>query len=315
MPEKPEYSRVPIETIQKFGGEVPFDLFLRLSDDKLVRISNANDDLKELLSHYMEKGVKEIFALKDDYLKFLQMVNKELTTKFFKHDTSPEEKLEILQNSFNVLKASLIRGGVSKISVDLAMELAKKSGEFISKHMLTKEFFNKYKGNCCSEYIRSLFVGSVAVSMLDTLEWKSDTVKEHVMQALLLRDILLSPEDFVSIAQCREGPKNLPAEVYNHPKGTVELLTKDGCRDFSPDVLVMIECHHERPDNKGFPGRVNELSIPILPAMLIVAEEYIGHVIEASFSVDARKLALNALAGIYKKGNYRKAFEAIKIAI
>jgi len=312
MAEAPEYCRVPIDVIQRFGGDLPFDLYLRLSDDKLVRISNANDDLKELLTHYVAKGVKEIFALKGDYNRFVELMNKELTAKFFKHDTSPEEKLQILQSSFNVLKGSMTKTGISKAAINLTFELAKKSGEFISGHMLTKDFFQKFKSSCSSEYVRSLFVGSVAISMLDTLEWKSDAVKERVLQALLLRDILLAPEDFASIKKCRETPKNLLADVYNHPQRMVELLTKDACRDFSPDVLVMIECHHERPDSKGFPGKVNDQNIPILPAMLIIADEFIDSIIAASFSSDSRTLALGELSGIFKKGNYRKAFMAMK---
>ena len=83
MPEKPEYCRVPIETIQRHNGNFPFDVYLRLSDDKLVRVAHANDDVKATVAHYAAKGIKEIYAVKEDYAKFVQMINKELSAKFF----------------------------------------------------------------------------------------------------------------------------------------------------------------------------------------------------------------------------------------
>jgi len=301
--------------IKRYGGDFPFDLYLRLSDDKLVRVGHANDDVKDTVAHYVAKGVKEIFAIKEDYIRFVELMNKDLTAKFFDVKTSSEDKMEILQSSFSVLKESFVKIGVSQASVTLARELAKKSGEFISQHMATKDFFTQFKGKCSSEYVRSLFVGSVVLNMFDNLDWKTDSIRQHVMEALLLRDILLSPEDFVSIKEMRDTPKRLLGEVYNHPKATVELLTKDNCRDFSPDVLVMIEHHHERPDDKGFPGVVNENSIPIMPAMLIVADEFIERVITWAFAPDSRSLALNELAGIFKKGNFRKALNALTAGI
>ena len=43
--------------------------------------------------------------------------------------------------------------------------------------------------------------------MLDNLDWKTDSIRQHVMESLLLRDVLLSPEHFVNIRDCREHPK------------------------------------------------------------------------------------------------------------
>ncbi len=312
---KAEYCRVPIEVIQRYGGEVPFDLYLRLSDDKLVRVGHANDNVKDTVAHYIEKGVKEIFAIKDDYLRFVDLMNKELTSKFFDVDTSSDEKIKILQSSFSVLKEALCKIGIQEKSITLARELAKKSGELISKQMFTKELFAKYKNQCSSEYIRCLFVGSVVMSMFDNLEWQSESVRQHAMEALLLRDILLSPDDFVSLKQNREMPKKLPTHVYNHPLDVVKLMTQDGCRDFSQDVQIMIEQHHERPDGVGFPGQVADTSISLMSAMIIVADEFIDRMIDSAFDFDKRMLVLNELLGIFKKGNYRKALNVLNLGI
>ena len=92
MAQKPEYCRVPVETIQRHSGDFPFDVYLRLSDEKLVRVVHGHDDVKATVAHYVAKGIKEIYAVKEDYAKFVQMINKELSAKFLMCKTHPKKR-------------------------------------------------------------------------------------------------------------------------------------------------------------------------------------------------------------------------------
>ncbi|MEK6624245.1 MAG: hypothetical protein AABY86_04720, partial [Bdellovibrionota bacterium] len=216
MAQKPEYCRVPVETIQRHSGDFPFDVYLRLSDEKLVRVVHGHDDVKATVAHYVAKGIKEIYAVKEDYAKFVELVNRELTAKFFDVQTSSQEKMEILQNSYNVLKESFMKVGLSQASINLARDLAKNSGELISKQAVAKDIFAQFKGKCSSEYVRSLFVGTVVLNMLDHLDWQTDSVRQHVMESLLLRDILLLPEHFVNIRDCVRSWPNAASRFLSY---------------------------------------------------------------------------------------------------
>jgi len=312
---KTEFCRVPVEVIVRYGKHIPFELFIRLSDDKLVRVANANEDVAETTKKYMDKGVKDIFASKSEYTRFVDLMNRELAQRFFSIETSTKDRMELLQNSYQVLKEVVCRFGIDEKNLSLARNMAKNAVLMISKVDQVKELFAQYKGECGNEYVKALFIGAVIMGMLEHFEWQSDAIKERIMLALFLRDITLTPEDYANLKIYGDNPKKLSQKVFNHPVEIVRMLEEQGSKDFSQDILTMIQQHHERPEGDGFPLGLDHRRITLLSAILIVADYFVDKMIESKFDLDKRMIIINEMLGLYKKGNFRRALESLDTSL
>lgn len=312
---KKEYCRVPLSIIIKYGDQIPFELFIKLSDAKLIKVSNESDNVKEIVVKYLNKGLKEIFADKKGYSSFIEWTNRDMCSQFFEGNMTAEEKINFLESGYNLMKESFRKIGIREPAITLSKTLAIKTLSVVKNIDNVRLLFDKFKDQCDNEYIKAMFIGSVVVSMIDTFEWETEQVKERAIQAILLRDIMLAGDDFKDIKDKVDNPKGLSTRIRNHPIETVKLLTEDNCKEFATDVLTVIEQHHERPEGLGFPSEIDHKRVILLSAVHIVADEFVEKMIQYKFDIDKRLIVFNELIGYFKKGNYRKALDALNVSI
>jgi len=48
--------KIPMKIIEKHGDKIPFDVFLKLSETKMVKISHKEGSIKDLVAKYSKKG-------------------------------------------------------------------------------------------------------------------------------------------------------------------------------------------------------------------------------------------------------------------
>jgi HD-GYP domain-containing protein (c-di-GMP phosphodiesterase class II) len=314
--EKKQFCHVPIKIIVYYGNAVPFEIFLKLSDNKMVRISNKEEDVKETVVKYLNKGIKEVFANADDYNFFLEKINAELSNKFFSAETTYAERLEIMQMGIDLLKVAFMRVGPKESAFKLANSLSKRTTELVKTQSNIDELYAKYKLSCHHEFIKAMFISTCVVAMIETFDWQTDQAKERAVQSVLLRDICMSLED-INTLQKHTGPaEKLREDIFNHPLLIAKILNpENSTKMFAQDVITVIEQHHERPDGKGFPGKLDHKRIILLSAIHIVADCYIEEMIKVAFNPEKKIEVLEVLRDEFKKGNYRKAFDALETVL
>lgn len=306
------FCRIPLKLIKKHNESIPFDLFLRLSDSKVVKISHEEEDISGIFEKYEKKGVVDIFAEKKDYVDYLKRLKKGLAGKFFDPSTTTEEKVETLDQSYQVAKEYLNKIGIDETSMEVAKLVAKKTQVLIKEKFNIFKFYNQFRNKCSGEYVKNAMVGFTVTCMIDQFEWKTETIKEKAHLAVTLRDIFLNKEDFILIQEHMRDPQKLPQYIFEHPIKTANFLSTDNAKWVPPEILTMIKQHHELPDGSGFPFGITHQKITLLAAIQIVADWFIEEMIKCRFDYKRKDEIIGTLEMSFNRGNFLKALDALK---
>jgi len=99
-----------------------------------------------------------------------------------------------------------------------------------------------------------------------------DEAVESIRLAGILHDIgKISFSDRLFSQHEIRNPPELVKEIVKHPSVGAEIL-KD--LDFLGPALDYVRCHHERPDGKGYPMRIEGEAVPLGARIVAVADSY-----------------------------------------
>lgn len=99
-----------------------------------------------------------------------------------------------------------------------------------------------------------------------------DEAVESVRLAGILHDIgKISFSDRLFSHHEIRNPPELVKEIVKHPTVGAEILRD---LDFLGPALEYVRCHHERPDGKGYPMRIEGKALPLGARIVAVADSY-----------------------------------------
>lgn len=311
------YCKVPLKMLKKHADNIPFDLFLKLSETKIVKIGNAQGEVEDAITRYSDRGVECIYARKEDYVTFINSIREGLQSKFFDSSVPVEETVNELDGCHQVVKESLVKLGLNEEGIELAKQVADKSLQMLHHQPSIFNFFKDFQGKCSKEFLNNSLVSYTASCILETFEWASDQIKERVALAVMLRDVLLEEEDFTTIRskEKRKDMSGLNERIIEHPTVTAELLETGDDRIFSIEVLTIIREHHEKPGGIAFPLRLTHSKINLLSAIVMISDDFIQMMNELNFDLNKKDQILQELELRYEKTNLRKAYEGLEMML
>jgi response regulator RpfG family c-di-GMP phosphodiesterase len=322
-----EYLEIKVQAIAEYGSGYDFDVYLRLSSGKMIKIGNKKENKEEAILRFQNKNVKFVYLLEEDYKFFVNSVKVELLNQIQKFQDLGEdvdqdrikemeaERLQKLQTGHTVLKTLFNSGVVDEESQDIARAITVGTMAVISKTG-GKKLFKEFRENCSGEYMRAVITSYIVCCMIDKFSWESDQIKEKMVLAALLCDITLKQEDFTVLDKHYESRNNedLPNNIFKHPLDAAQLLGKT-TRFISKETLIVIEEHHERPSGKGFPRGLEHNKINLLSAIYIVAYDFTSRMYNEDFTEeqkdDRMENIINNMTEMYFQGNYKKAMTSI----
>ncbi|HAZ11749.1 MAG: hypothetical protein A2X86_01010 [Bdellovibrionales bacterium GWA2_49_15] len=312
-----KFCTVPLQFIRKHGNSIPFDIYLKLSDSKVVKISNKDGDVHDIVQKYVDKGVDLIYAEKQDYLTCIKNFREGFTSKFFDPSIPEEENILDLNAGLEMVRESMKKIGMNDETIRMAKEVTQRSLTIVSARPNIFKFFADFKEKCSEEYVKNTLVSYTTLSLLDTFDWSSESIKEKMSLACMLRDVMLQPKDFALIQEFEKKGKftDLPEPLFNHPLNTAALFEADKNRWLSQDVCTLIRQHHERQDGSGFPLGLSHSKITPLSCVLIVADHFISLMIDYKFDLKKKAEIMATLESTYTKGGMRKAYDALALIL
>ncbi len=303
--DKNSICKINIDALLRFGREVGFDIYIRLSDDKTIKISHA-EDYRQVLPKYKEKGIQYVYVVKEQYTQYLEGLKSSLTNKFYNPSTTPQNQIELLSESYKAVRQSLVQFGMNEVALSVAEELSRKSLDVISKSANIYQFFLDFKKNCDEQLMKKMMVSYTTTLMISNFDWQTAAIKEKAALSCILSDIILNAEELAELEAKKDTPDQLSEKVYNHPL-TISKMLQEGGNIVSKETAIMVEQHHEKPDGIGFPRKLRHTTITLLSAIQIVAEDFIENLMATNFDHRLHDEILRKFLTRYYQANFRKA--------
>lgn len=304
--EKPIICRIEIEALLRLKGAVTFDIYIRLSEDKTIKLSHG-EDIHLVLPRYKEKGVEYVYVIKDHYIQYLESLRKNMANKFYDPKTTTDEQAMLLDDSYKAARESFGKLGLTENAVLMAEDVSKKGWDVVNKSNNIYQFFLAFKAKCDEQLMKKMLVSYTVTLMISTFDWQSSSIKEKASLSCILSDINLEPADFALMDACGNNYDKLPPKIFNHPLEISKILQEGGSTLVSKETIIMIEQHHEKPDGSGYPKKIRHSTITLLSAIQIVAEDFVDLLVRNNFNHKLHKEMLASFFQKYYQGNFRKA--------
>lgn len=313
MSEEKTFCRIPVKLIIKLGENFQYDAFLKLSDSKIVKISHHDEPIKDAIVRYhVSKGVEDIFVTKEDYTQILESFKKLFSNKLFDPESTIQEKSDLLEKSYTMIKDSLIGIGIDEQSIEMAKKISEGTTRLVKESNNVFNLLKNFSTSCPEEFKKSLIIGYLCSGIIDTFDWGSDSIKEKCSLSAMLCDILLSPQEIETIQKLSKTlPLSPPhkSRIGSHPLKIVQSLKVQSW--ISKETLSMIEQHHEEPDGLGFPLGLAHNRISQLSAIFIVACRFADILFEKKFDFKQKESMLLELKAKYNIGVFKRAYVAL----
>ncbi len=317
------YCRVDVNFLTILDG-INKNLFLRLSQNKYVKISHADDDTNVVdIQKYKSKGIGYLYLARETALWVISQIQGQINI-FLKANNfrfvlrgasdTPEKRFEqkILRIDDEVHVDKEFKESIDKAvsRIRTIVEKEAKIGNFLK---LIKEKQDDYALFTQKMNLTSL----ISCTLAKELEWISKTTMDKLVYAAVLSDMTLAvrPEllRISTLAEFEKLKENLSVEdqklFLSHPKDAANLV-KRYFNTAPPDTDVLVYQHHELPSGDGFPQGLRAEKISPLSALFIVATDFSFYFLKDDEpTMDDFLLRCH---GKYDHVNFRKVIKAME---
>lgn len=304
-------------------NDVPCDVFVKLNDDKFVKIINKKEIFEtEIVKKLILKGVKSFYINRSELSAYNDSALNAFNSLYRVKKNKSDDNLKSQHNNkaIEMLKNNLAKCGFSKAMLETADEIIKSQVELVLKVDNISEFLEKFQNFGQNYAHHSRLVSFITISILKEIGWDSESTIHKMGLAALLHDIslpdhLINRHDFVSRSDSRvefqlktlEDSNRLA--FFNHPEESAQIATRF-CSGF-PEVSQCILEHHELPSGNGFPNKLNFNKIHPLAGVLHIADVTAELFFTKNFDSDAVRDDLEKLTKFYQRGFYKKPYNAV----
>lgn len=292
--------------------QIEFDVFIRLSSKKFVKIGHAGSTLPvDKITEYRSKGVRHLYIRSEDFNKLLDF-NFEVLEALSKHPkVSPEKRLNFVRYTGELILEKCFVNGIDKESFHEANNLVQQSVNSIVETKQNFDLINALNSHSNSVYAHSLGVALYSIMIARKMGLESTATFYKLSMGGLFHDI---------------GKKEIPQEVLDKPRPLLQqrermILETHPSRGkeilqelpgVPEDVVEITYQHHEDCLGTGFPRGLTKNKIHPLAKIVYVANRFVDLIL----STDHKKgmppeKAIKQLAADIDRMDIR-AFEALK---
>lgn len=307
-----KYIKVPIKYLLQFDEDFfNAEIFIKLGDEKYVKITLKDDGFKDTIKSYSEKGLIDVYLFEQDYLAILGQIKLRISNNnLYDPETIKIVPMESLESMFNMAKDVIVHFGATPEVITLCKNINTQALKFISNKQNIFKYFKEFKENCSDEFLKSILTSHLMMLMIDQFSWRSSAIKEKAALGCLLCDIVLSKDDFKWFEKKILDKSRVPEVVLKHPLTISNLLKRNGDL-VSMETLSIIEQHHELPDGSGFPLGLTANRIHQLSAIYIVSHYFITQLVKENFNYEKKDKILKDIHFHYNEGPFEKIYEIL----
>lgn len=293
------------------------DLYLKLSDRKLIKIINQGDSFGEedIKKYTIQKKQEYLYVRRDQSSALVNRFTAKLNSLFEEtQNSSSELNLENAVNTHEVIHELSNKLGYTeevKALINKNVELAVKFLEKIPSLKVLLARIEKEKDRYIGAH--STATAFVACAMAKNLDFSSEATFQKLTMASHLHDITLTNHELAMLRDLNEleamkdqFTAEEVAAYEQHPILASKIAHQ--VAEHVPDVDNVILQHHEFGEEGSFPNKTSPMQINMLSALFIVAHEFVHCSIESTLE---NPETLKFLREKFSKGNFKKVFKAI----
>jgi len=312
-----QYCRIKIDTLLQ-AGISKFDIYIRLADQKFVRIYKKGDPENLLdLDRYKDKNVDTLFVKRDKLDDLVEELSQKLSLELDRSATTLTRTYEISTSALETIHQFSHSFGFSqelKAMTDLCVSNIIRSIQNSEKLAESLKTLQVSGDNYI--YTHSVILSHVSCALASLQDWCTEDCFQKLATAALLHDISLNNEDLAKFqdladfALATDRFSKTDQEAFKkHPYESVKALKI--LDSFEEDTIRIILQHHERPDGSGFPKQLRGDQIDKLSALFIVAHDIVTHaLLQNQGSIDLSKY-LKEKKSLFSKGFFNKLIHQV----
>lgn len=277
--EEESYCKLALEDFMS-GRQVLFSIYIRLAEDKFVRIANKGEDLtSDQINSYRKKGVSFLYLRQEDFRTYVGF-NLELGRAAAKSQVvSRSKKLNLLRHTGEILLQEIRREGGDPELFGGAAAFVETAVDILTDDPDVFELLEALNRHTDYLYAHAVGVSLYGVLIAQKVEWTLPTTKFKVAAGGLLHDVgqkeievdlLMRPRAQWSVEELKR--------YESHPTRTTQILSE--IRSLSSDIIQIAQQHHEDCLAQGFPSRLRKGMIYPMARLVAVANEFCERVIK-----------------------------------
>lgn len=308
-----EYSRINIQRFKRYIDK-EVDVFIKLSDNKYIKIINSDDQNGfEVLSKYIKRDVSHVYVTNSDYEKLVNSTLAELSKGLSDTKLSSDEKIVLQSRSLEEIQACVERLGVSEEVVELADNISTSVVEVVGKEKGIAAHLKKLVNNKSYVFGLSHLMNYFCVSVAKEMDL-SDSNIDKLVKASIFCNIAIR-DDLAHYQYIdNESYYALELDERNHIKGHINKAVKiiEMSKSFVGEEKSIIECHHEKPDGSGFPRKLVASQLSVLSGIFNICHDFCHAVLLHNDinEADPQKI-LSEFNDSYQEGSYAKPYKAL----
>lgn len=262
------------------GKGVLFDVFIKISEGKYLKILHAGDSfsMDRIEKYKKEKNVTMLYFHQKDRQKYIQYSNFIVKNLVGSDKVSTKVKVGLLKGLSQTMIEEAFSVGLKPQVVDQAKEVCENVYQMIEKqgdlYQALKDLNDLDPDAFTHAFLTSLYSSAI----IKQFDWQSKLTIETVAMACMFHDI---GKLKMSKETVRLRPENMMSEqleqYHNHPVWGVEII--QGNRLINNSVKQIILQHHEFFDGTGFPGGLKRSKIQTLSNICALANQF-AHVLQ-----------------------------------
>lgn len=274
-----QFCKISIEEFVS-GKTIQYDIFVRLSDAKFVKIAHRGEDIPlEKIRVYQARQIRDLYLRKEDFRRYVGF-NLKITQSMGQNDqVSMAKRLKFVRHTQAVIMESLFFTEVDPESFAAASTLVETTVALVADNQAMYELLEGLSSHPDALYAHSLGVSLYSLMIARALKWNSSAANFKVALGALLHDIGKKDMDPALLRKARADLTAAELHLLDtHPARGREVLS--AVEGVPEDILQIVSQHHENRLGTGYPERLPLNRLNPLGRLVAVANEFCNLVIE-----------------------------------
>jgi response regulator RpfG family c-di-GMP phosphodiesterase len=312
MDPKEKFVRISFNKFLKY--QCHYAVYIKLSEQKLVKIREENDSDITQVQRYALKNIEHLYIEKEDYEDLVERIMSQLFRNLEDLDLSAPAGTEGHLNSIEEIHEVLRQIGINEKTIDYVDKIIANTLSMMEKKPKFKELIKLLNSHEGYTYSHAHLCAYIGCALVDQMDWKNDTIKYKIVIASLFQNITLNSPKLAKIFDVESKEyKDLSDDekqlVRRHMIEACDLL--ETLPEFTYDAKSAILNHHELPNGSGFPRGLSSRQVSPLDALFIIAVNFSHDLLTVGDIRRSFKKLIESYRDRFSVGKYEGAYKAM----